>query len=205
MTVLAVAARLACVLEVGIGSLADGLFVSNLGLTYVGLNVEFTHESVDYYLKMQLAHSGDDGLSGFLIGIELEGRILLGQLLKSYYHLLLACLGLGLYCNPYNRLGELHRFKNYRMILLAKCVTGGGILKTDNSGDVAGVAGLNILTVVCVHLKQSAHSLGAMLYRVEYLRSGIDLTGIHSEEAELSDERVGCNFKGKSREGLLIR
>ena len=94
----------------GVGSsfLTDGFLVSNLGLTDICFNMELAHHSVDDDLKMKLAHSGDDGLSGLFVGVAFEGRILLGQLLKSNAHFLLTGLGLGLDSHADNRLGEFH-------------------------------------------------------------------------------------------------
>ncbi len=114
VTVLAVTAALTGEFGVGIGFLTDGFFISNLGLTYVCLDVELTHHSVDDDFKVKLTHAGDDGLSGLFVGVALKGRIFFGKLLKSDTHFLLTCFGLGLDCYADNRIGEFHGFEDNR-------------------------------------------------------------------------------------------
>ena len=108
-----------------VGLFADGLTVSNLGCTHVCLNLELTQQTVNDDLQVQLAHTSNDGLTGLLIGVGLEGRILLGQLSQRDAHLLVASLGLGLDSNADNGLGELHGLQNDGMILITQGITSG--------------------------------------------------------------------------------
>ena len=85
----------------------SGLAVGNLGLTNVSVNLELTEQTVDDDLEVQLAHAGDDGLAGLVVGGHLEGWVLLGELGQSQGHLVLLGLGLGLDGNVDNGLGEL--------------------------------------------------------------------------------------------------
>src|SRR5215207_7553025 len=62
-------------------NLADRLAVGHLGLADVGLDVELAAHAVDQDLQVELAHAGDDGLTGLLVQADLERRVLLGQLL----------------------------------------------------------------------------------------------------------------------------
>ena len=54
------------------------------------------------------------------------------------------------------------------MLLVAEGITGGGVLQADSGGDVAGVDSLNILTVVGVHLQDTAHALTLALGGVQH-------------------------------------
>ena len=90
--------------------------VGDLRLADGGFHLEFAQHAVDDDLQMQLAHAGDDGLPGFLIGIGLECRIFFGKLDERHGHLFLAGLGLGLDGHPDDRLGELHGFQDDRML-----------------------------------------------------------------------------------------
>ena len=137
VTVLTRTARLTLVLGLVVDLLADAFLISNLRSADVSLNLEFTQKSVNDYFEVQLAHSGDNGLTGFLIGVALEGRVFLGKLGEGKSHLLLTGLGLGLNSHADNRLGEVHRFKYYRMLLVAQCVTCGSVFKTNSGGNVA--------------------------------------------------------------------
>ena len=55
---------------------------------------------------MQLAHAGDLGLAGLLVGLDAERRVLLGQAAQRDRHLLLVGLRLGLDGDLDDRLGE---------------------------------------------------------------------------------------------------
>src|SRR5690606_6132128 len=55
------------------------LLIFHLWLTLVDIDLKFTSESVYDNIQMELAHPGDYGLSGSLIGLDLESRILFGQ------------------------------------------------------------------------------------------------------------------------------
>ena len=80
VSILSASAGLSRVLAVHVDCLGDGLFISNLRSAYVGLYLKLTKETVNDDLKMQLAHTGDDGLSRFLVRMNAEGRILFGKL-----------------------------------------------------------------------------------------------------------------------------
>jgi hypothetical protein len=48
---------------------ADGFAVSNLRFADVAVHVEFTGHAVDDDIQVEFAHTGDDGLAGFRIGL----------------------------------------------------------------------------------------------------------------------------------------
>ena len=77
MTVLTATAGLTDKFALCLDSFADGLFVRNLRFTNLSLYLEFTFQTVNDNIQVQLAHAGDNGLSGFMIGISTESRILL--------------------------------------------------------------------------------------------------------------------------------
>ena len=100
--------------------MARSLTVGDLGFTVVGLNLELAKQAVDDNLEVQLAHAGDDGLAGLVVGAHLEGRVLLGELGKRHRHLVLLGLGLGFNGNVDNRVGELHGLEDDLVALLAE-------------------------------------------------------------------------------------
>src|SRR5262249_29879374 len=57
------------------------LAVPDLWATDVRVDVELPLEAVDDDLEVQLAHPGDERLSGLLIGLDTERRVLLGEAL----------------------------------------------------------------------------------------------------------------------------
>ena len=147
---------------------------------------------------------GDDGLAGLLIGVGLEGGVLLGQLGQGDAHLLVAGLGLGLDGHADDRLGELHRLKDDGVVLIAQGVAGGGVLQAHDGGDIACVAAVDVLAVVGVHLEDAAHTLAAVLHRVVNGGASLDLTGVNAEVCQLADEGVGRNLEGQSSKGSVV-
>ena len=204
VTVLALTAGLTGVLGFLIHRLADGLLVGNLGRANVGFHLELTEQTVNNDLQVQLAHAGDDGLPGLLVGVGPEGGILFRQLAQGNAHLLLTGLGLGLDGNLDNRLGEDHGLQNDGMILIAEGITGGGVLHTHNGGDITGVDHIDVFPVVSVHLQDTAHTLLDTLGAVEHGGTLLQSTGVHTEVAQLADIRVGGDLEGQSGEGSLV-
>ena len=204
MTVLALTAGLTGVLGLLVGSLADGLAVGDLGCAHVGFDLELTQQTVNDDLQVQLAHAGDDGLTGLLVGVGLEGGVLLSQLGQGDAHLLVAGLGLGLDGHADDRLGELHRLEDDGVVLVAQGVAGGGILQAHNSRDIACVAAVDVLAVVGVHLQDTAHALAAVLHRVVDGGACLDLARVNAEVCQLADEGVGSDLEGQSSEGSLV-
>ena len=88
--------------------LADGFAVSNLRLADVGLDLEFAAHAVDQDVEVELAHAADDGLAGVFVEGDLEGRVLIGELLDGRGELLLVTLGLGLDGDRDHGLREAH-------------------------------------------------------------------------------------------------
>ena len=95
--------------------LGDRLAVGHLRLADGGVDVELAHHAVDEDLEVQLAHAGDDGLAGLLVGADAERRVLVGQRLERLAELVLVVLGLRLDGDVDDRLGELHPLEDHRV------------------------------------------------------------------------------------------
>ena len=204
VTILALTAGLAGILGVLIHGLADGLLVGHLRCAYVGLHLELAEQTVHDDLQVQLAHTGDDGLTRLLVRVGTEGGVLLGQLGQGNAHLLLAGLGLGLDGHADHRLGELHGLQDNGILLIAQRVAGGGVLQTHHGGDVAGVDGLDVLAVIGVHLQDAAHTLALALGGIEDGGARGQRTGVHAEEAQTAHIGVSHDLKGQRGEGLVV-
>src|SRR3972149_3690238 len=72
---------------------------------------------------MQLSHSRDNSLSGFLVGLNPEGRIFIGQFVQSIPHLFLVGLGFRLNCQRYNRLRESDGLQHYPGVLITQGIS----------------------------------------------------------------------------------
>ena len=153
---------------------------------------------------MKLTHTCDNGLTCFFVSPCSEGRILFSKLCKADAHLFLTGLSLRLDSELDNRLGEFHGLEDYRVLRIAECITGSCILKTYASSDIAGVASLDILSVVGVHLKDTTHSFRVVLSCIEHSSTCVNSTRINSEVAELTNEGVSCNLECKCSERFSI-
>src|SRR5690625_6976014 len=93
MTILAPTTGLADELTLNLRTDPANCFtISHLGLTNIGVDLELTAQAIHQDLKVQLTHSGDNGLARLLISRDPERGILLSQTRQSYPHALLVCL-----------------------------------------------------------------------------------------------------------------
>ena len=133
---------------------------------------------------MKLAHAGDDGLAGFLVGLDAEARVLGGEAAEREAHLFLVGLGLRLDGDLDDRLGEFHAFENDRRLGVAQRVARRGVLEADDGDDVAGEGFVDLLAAVGVHLEHAADALALVLDRVverwRQLRGGPNRCGRRS-------------------------
>ena len=98
---------------------------------------------------------------GLLVGLDAEGRVLLGEALERDAELVLVGLGLGLDLDLDDRLGEGHRLEDDGVLRVAQRVAGEGVLEADRGGDVAGEDLFDLLAVVGVHLEDAPDALPA--------------------------------------------
>ena len=117
------------------GGIADRLAVGDLGLADVGVDLELPQHAVDDHLEVQLAHAGDDRLTGLLVGVLLEGGVFLGELLEGVAQLVLVGLGLRLDGHVDHGLGELEGLEHDRGVGIAQRVARGRLLQPDDSHD----------------------------------------------------------------------
>ena len=205
VTVLTGTTGLLLVFAVDVDFLGDGLLVGNLRRTYIGLDLELAEKTVYDDLQMELAHAGDQRLSGLLVGRHAERGILLSKLCQSLAHLVLTCFRLRLDRDFDNGLRELHGLQDYRMILIADRIAGRRDLETYGCRDIAGVHLLKLLALVRMHLQDTADTLLLVLGRVEHIGTGVHRTRVNAEVSKLTYEGVGHDLECKSRKRLLIR
>ena len=144
-----------------LGRAADRLAVGDLRAADVGLDAVLALHAVDEDLEVQLAHAGDLGLAGLLVGLDLEGRVLLGQAAEGDGHLLLVGLRLRLDGDLDDRLGEVDVLELIGALGRAQRVAGRDLLDADGRGDVARVDLVDLLAIVGVHHQDAPDALGA--------------------------------------------
>ena len=195
VTVLAVAAGLTDELTFGFNGFTDGFTVSNLRFAYGAVYVKFTSHTIDNDVEVEFAHAGDDGLVGFRIGVYFEGRIFFCQSLKSIAHLFLVSFGLWFNSNGNDRIREFHFFEDDRMIYIAEGIAGGDILEADCCSDIAGVSAVDFLTMICMHLKDTANAFFLSFGGVQNVGALVHDTGVYTEECQFTNEWVSHDLE----------
>src|ERR1700761_8966646 len=198
------APRLANVLAFRLGLAADRLAVVHLRLADIRFNLVLAHHAVDDDLQMQLAHAGDDRLPAGLVGPHLEGRIFLRQLGQRHAHLFLVHLRLRLNRNLDHRCREVDRLKHNRSLLRADRVARNQVLQAHRRADVAREDLRDLLTLVGVHLQQTADTLRLARTRVQHRVTGLQLSRVHTDKDQLADEGVGHDLEAQGRKRLVV-
>ena len=184
--------------------LAQGLAVGHLRLADIGLHMELTLHAVDEDVQVKLAHTGDDGLAGLLVGVDAEGRILLDETLNGVRQLLLIGLRLRLDGLLDHGSREGHRLKDDRVARVAESLTSGGVLEAHDGADHASTDALDLLTLVGVHLVDLADALLLALGAVEHLVASVHDAGVDAHEGQLAQVRVRGNLEGQDRQRLVV-
>ncbi|MPM33322.1 hypothetical protein SDC9_79895 [bioreactor metagenome] len=175
-----------------------------MGLAHVGFHVEFALHAVNNNFQVQLAHAGDDGLTGFFVGTHAEGRIFCSQTRQSDTHLFLVGLGLGFHglCN--HGLREHHALEHDRLIDVTQRFAGGHVLQAHAGSDIASTNFFDFDTLVGHHLHDTADTFLLALHGVEH---GVALgqnARVHAHEGQLAHERVSHQLERQSRELLAV-
>lgn len=90
------------------------------------------------------------------------------------------------------------------MIDSAECIAGGHFFQTDGSCDVACENFLDFFTFVSVHLQQTTDTFFLALDGVQNGVAGVNNTGVHAKEGQLTDERVSHDLECKSGERFFV-
>ncbi len=184
--------------------LGDRLAIGHLRLADGGVHRELPQHPVDDDLQVELAHPGDDGLVGLLVGADLEGRVFLRQGEEGLAHLVLVDLRLGLHGHVDHGLGELEVLQHDLGARGRQGIAGTGVLEADARRDVAGEHGVDVLAAVGVHLQDAADALLVAVGGVHHRAALLQRAGVDAEVDELADVRVGHDLEGQRRERLVV-
>ena len=153
---------------------------------------------------MQFAHAADDGLSGIRIGRNLKRRVFHCQTGQSQAHFFNVGLGFRFNRQFNNRIRKFHVFQNDRISLVAQSVTGGSILQTGQSDNIAGIGLFEILTLVGMHQQHAADTFLFVFDRVVDIGTGLHGARIDADESQRTDERVVHDLKSQSRQRFFV-
>ena len=185
--------------------LADRLAVGDLRPADVGVDLELAQHAVDDHLEVELAHAVDQGLAGLLVGLDLEGRVLLGEPREARSpSFSWSALVFGSIATAITGSGNSIVLELDRRVRGAEGVAGGGLLEADAGDDVARVALLDLLAMVGVHHQQPADPLGPAGGDVEHAAAGAELARVDAEVGQLADVGVGHHLEGERGEGGVV-
>ena len=204
VAVLPAAARLPHVPTLAIRRARERLFVRDLRLAHRRLDVELALQPVDDDLEVKLAHPADDRLAGLRIGVDAESGVLGHQLLQAGAELLLVGFRPWLNRKRDDRIGEVHRLEDDRVLFVAERLSGRDAAEPDGRRDVAGVHLLDLFALVRVHLEQPPDALGSLLGRVVDTGARTEDTRVDTEERQLTDEGVGHDLERQGRERRIV-
>ena len=138
----------------------DRLAVGHLRLADVGFHAELALHAVDDDFQVQLAHAGDDGLAGFLVGAHAERRIFLAARRPRAMPIFSwSALVLGSTACEITGSGKTIFSSVMIDFRIAQRLAGGDVLQAHAGGDVAGADLLDLFTLVGVHLQDPADAL----------------------------------------------
>ena len=181
----------------------DGFFVGYFGATLVDFDVELAAESVEDDVEMELAHAGDEGLTGDFVGFDSEGWVFLSELHEGIGQLVHVGLSVGLDGDADDGVGELHGFEDERVAFIAEGVAGLDVLESYGCSDIACLDSFDGVLLVAVHLHDAGDALFLAGVGVVDVGAGVEGAGIDAEEAETADIGVGGDLEGEGREGGL--
>ncbi len=139
MAVLTVAAGLAD--EALIGTRyrpADGLLVGDPRLAGEHLHPMFETQPVDQDLQMQLAHAGQDDLTGGVVHLGAKGRVVDRQLVQRIGELFVVFRGTRRHGDLDHGIGKGDGLEQQRMARIAQGIAGDCMFHAEHRGDVAG-------------------------------------------------------------------
>ena len=118
---------------------------------------------------MKLTHTADNGLSGILIGLGGERRVLFRKLGQRHGELVYVSLCLGFHRHTDNRVGEHHRFKYDGFVFDAYRITGAQLFEPDCGADITCLHKVYRVLLVAVHLIQSRNSFFLSCAGIEHI------------------------------------
>ena len=181
--------------------LADRLAVGHLRPADVGVDLELAQHPVDDHLEVQLAHPVDQGLAGLLVGLDLEGRVLLAEAGSAAPIFSWSTLVFGSIATAMTGSGKVIVSSSIGASGAASVSPVRGLLEADAGADVAGVALLDLLAMVGVHHQQAPDPLGLAGGDVEDAAAGAELARVDAEVGQLADVGVGHHLEGERGEG----
>src|SRR6185437_693506 len=201
---LARTARLLLVRIVVLDGAGNRFAIRHLRRADIGLDLELALHAVDDDVEVQFAHARDDGLAGFLVGLDAEARILGRKPRQRQAHLLLVGLGLRLHRDIDYRLREDHPLEDDLRVQRAQRIARRGVLEADDGDAVAGVGLVVLFPRIAVSLEHAADTLALLLDGIFHHGALLEVTRVDSAERQRPHVRVVGDLERQHGERLVV-
>src|SRR5690606_9329154 len=195
--------RLFLVGVIDLADLRDRFAVRDLRRADIGFDFEFALHAVDDDLKVKFTHTGENGLTGFMVDRNAQGRIFAAEALQRRGHLLLVGLRLRLDGKFDHRRREVHLLKDDRLFRIGQGIARARILQTDDRDDVARRGFFDFFTRVGVHQQHTADALFFIARRIDQTVARRQFARIDANEGQRAHERVVHDLERQARERLV--
>ena len=145
-------------LVVVVGGLGGSLAVAHLWRTDLDFDLELSLDPLDVDVEMQFAHAGDERFARLVVGGHAERRILAAEPLQGLAQLVEAVAVGRRDRHLDHRLRHEHVLERAVFVVCGVSITAGGI-DAHHSHDVAGLARVDFLALVGVHLHDPTEPL----------------------------------------------
>src|SRR5258707_1239720 len=195
VAILPMPASLPDMFALSLGFACDRLTVSNLWATHVCLNLKLAEEPIYNHFQVQFTHTINDGLAGFYIGMQLESRILLRQLIQRNCHFILVSTCPWLDGDLNDRLWKDDRLQDDRMLSIAQCIAREGVAQAYGSTNVTRTDFIDILAMIRVHTQQAPDTFRLILGAILNSRTFRQRTRIDTQIRQAPNKRIRNNLE----------
>lgn len=170
---------------------ANGFTVGDLGRLEQDFHLVAAFGALDGGFDVELAHARKQDVAGFLVAAQLQGHVLIQQLLDGGVHLVFVALFLRREGESDELRGELRHGDREGGLVVAERVARAGIFQLAHRNDRAGAEHILAGRLrFAVKIEEGAEAFGFLGTHVLERRFGADGAGDHAHHVELAGERV---------------
>ena len=90
------------------------------------------------------------------------------------------------------------------MLFITERIACRSVFQTYGRSDIACIYLFDFFSLICVHLKNTADSLSLSLCGIVHIRTGIESSGVYSEERQLAYKRVCHDLECQCSERCIV-
>ena len=184
---------------------ANGFTVGDLGRLEQDFHLVAAFGALDGGFDVELAHARKQDVAGFLVAAQLQGHVLIQQLLDGGVHLVFVALFLRREGESDELRGELRHGDREGGLVVAERVARAGIFQLAHRNDRAGAEHILAGSLrFAVKIEEGAEAFGFLGTHVLERRFGADGAGDHAHHVELAGERVRNGLEDEAASRAFI-